>query len=191
MLALADGTLVLAATDLTNHLACAHLTQQRLGVVRGERSKPRPAEDPHAELVRKRGQRHEDEQLARLSAERGGHVDLSTETAPYSREELEAAAAATTAAMREGVPLIYQAQFFDGRWQGRADFLRRIETPSDLGDHAYDTDRLLTTQTGSSCTATSRSAALPTGLVADFVGASPEQPKGVRLFERAREDSNL
>jgi predicted RecB family nuclease len=138
MFALADGTLVLAATDLTNHLACEHLTQQRLGVVRGERTKPRPAEDPHAELVRERGQRHEDEQLARLSQECGGHVDLSTETAPYSREELEAASAATTAAMRERAPLIYQAQFFDGRWQGRADFLRRIDTPSDLGAHAYE-----------------------------------------------------
>ena len=32
-------------------------------------------------------------------------------------------------AMREGAPLIYQAQFFDGRWQGRADFLRRIAGP--------------------------------------------------------------
>ena len=30
MFRLDDGTLVLAATDLTNHLACAHLTQQRL-----------------------------------------------------------------------------------------------------------------------------------------------------------------
>jgi uncharacterized protein len=138
MFALSDGTLVLAATDLTNHLACQHLTQQRLGVVRGERTKPRPANDPHAELVRDRGQRHEEEQLARLSQECGGHVDLSTEAAPYSREELEAAAAATTAAMHDGAPLIYQAQFFDGRWQGRADFLRRIETPSKLGAHAYE-----------------------------------------------------
>ena len=40
--------------------------------------------------------------------------------------------------MREGAPLIYQAQFFDGRWQGRADFLRRLPAPSDLGDHAYE-----------------------------------------------------
>ena len=138
MLALTDGTLVLAATDLTNQLACAHLTQQRLGVVRGERSKPRPAEDPHAELIRERGQRHEDEQLVRLSEECGGHVDLSTETAPYTREDLEAAAVATTEAISDGAPLIYQAQFFDGRWQGRADFLRRIEIPSKLGAHAYE-----------------------------------------------------
>jgi predicted RecB family nuclease len=138
MFTLADGNLILAATDLTNHLACEHLTQQRLGVVRGERAKPRPAEDPHAELIRERGQRHEDEQLARLSQECGGHVDLSAATAPSSREELEATATATEVAMRRGVPLIYQAQFFDGRWQGRADFLRRIETPSNLGAHAYE-----------------------------------------------------
>ena len=78
MLALADGTLVLAATDLTNHLACAHLTQQRLGIVRCERTKPRPADDPHAELIRERGGRHEAEQLARMSQECGGHVDLSS-----------------------------------------------------------------------------------------------------------------
>jgi predicted RecB family nuclease len=138
MLALADGTLVLAATDLTNYLACGHLTQQRLAIVRGERSKPRPADDAHAELIRERGQRHEDEQLARLSAECGGHVDLSTENASYSREELELAGAATTAAMRDGAPLIYQAQFFNGRWQGRADFLRRIDHESALGAYAYE-----------------------------------------------------
>lgn len=138
MLRLADGTLVLAATDLTNYLACAHLTQQQLAVVRGERSKPRPADDPYAELIRDRGERHEAEQLIRLSQECGGHVDLSSDRAPSSRDDLELAAAATTAAMHDGAPLIYQAQFFDGRWQGRADFLRRVETSSELGAHAYE-----------------------------------------------------
>ena len=51
---------------------------------------------------------------------------------------LDAAAAETEAAMRSGVPLIYQAAFFDGRWQGRTDFLRRIGTPSTLGGYAYE-----------------------------------------------------
>src|SRR5688500_15884049 len=100
MFVLEDGDLVLAATDLTNHLACAHLTQQRLGIARGERSRPRPSDDPHAELVRERGQRHEEEQLTRLSDECGGRVDLSMEGGTYSRGGLEAVAAATTAAMR-------------------------------------------------------------------------------------------
>jgi predicted RecB family nuclease len=138
MFRLADGSLVLAATDLTNHLACPHLTQQRLAIARGERAKARPADDPHADLVRIRGDVHEREQLHRLSAECGGHVDLSTDTSPYTCEDLEAAADATAAAMRAGAPLIYQAQFFDGRWQGRADFLRRIPLASALGDHAYE-----------------------------------------------------
>jgi uncharacterized protein len=73
-----------------------------------------------------------------LSAACGGHVDLSSATSLYTREELEAAAAATAQAMRDRAPLIYQAQFFDGRWQGRADFLRRAPIPSLLGDHAYE-----------------------------------------------------
>src|SRR4051812_7899103 len=126
MLRLADGSLVLATTDLTNHLACPHLTQQRLAIARGERGKPRPAHDPHADLIRARGDLHEREQLQQLAAECGGYVDLSTDDELYTRERLEAAAAKTKEAMESGAPLIFQAQFFDGRWQGRADFLRRI-----------------------------------------------------------------
>jgi predicted RecB family nuclease len=138
MLRLDDGTLVLAATDLTNHLACAHLTQQRLPIARGERAKPRPADDPHADLIRERGARHEREQLERLSAECGGYVELSSENSPSTRQELEVAASRTTEAMHKGAPLIYQAQLFDGRWQGRADFLRRVAVPSQLGDFSYE-----------------------------------------------------
>jgi uncharacterized protein len=133
-----DGTIVLAATDLANHLACDHLTQQRLAIARGERSKPRPADDPYAELIRDRGFRHEAEQLERLSAISGGHIDLSTEEFPQTREQLERAASVTHDAMRAGHPLIFQAHFFDGRWQGRTDFLRRIDQPSALGDYAYE-----------------------------------------------------
>src|SRR4051794_4685995 len=119
---LADGTLVLAATDLTNHLACEHLTQQRLAVARGERGRPRAADDPHADLIRKRGDVHEREQLERLSAGCGGTVDLATDSFPTTRQALESAAGATVEAMKAGVPLIYQGHFFDGRWQGRTDF---------------------------------------------------------------------
>src|SRR3954454_2286223 len=102
MLRLADGTLVLAATDLTNHLACPHLSQQRRAIARGERGKPRSVDDPHADLIRERGETHEREQLDRLSAQGGGHVDLSSDVSPYTREDLEAAAEQTTQAMRDG-----------------------------------------------------------------------------------------
>jgi predicted RecB family nuclease len=134
---IADGEIILAATDVAEFLACPHLAQQRLAIVRGERGRPRPSDDPHAELIRIRGEEHEAEQLALLSVECGGHVDLTREF-PQTREELESAAATTEAAMREGVPLIYQAQLFDGRWQGRTDFLRRIDAPSSLGEFSYE-----------------------------------------------------
>ena len=61
-----NGTLVLSATDLTNHLACAHLSGERRGIALGLRPRPRPHNDPHAELSRPRGEGHEAEQLARL-----------------------------------------------------------------------------------------------------------------------------
>src|SRR3954464_5625582 len=96
MFSLDDDTLVLSATDLTNHLACAHLTQQRLAIARKERSRPRPVDDPHSELIRERGDEHETEQLARLIAEAGGdHVDLTTDTPLYTREGIDALAAQT------------------------------------------------------------------------------------------------
>src|SRR3954451_3462713 len=133
----ADNTLVLAASDITSYLACDHLFEQRRAVATRERSGPRPVGDPHADLIAKRGEELEDEQLQRLSSLLGGHVDLTAPPA-YTGAALQAAAERTIEAMRAGVPLIYQAQFFDGRWQGRSDFLRRIDTPSSLGRHAYE-----------------------------------------------------
>jgi uncharacterized protein len=138
VLLLDDGELVLAASDLNNYLACPHLTQQRLAIARRERAKPRPVDDPHAELIRERGDEYEAGLCGQLSAKCGGLVDLSRDEPPYTRAELEAAAADTIAAMHSGAPLIYQAQFFNARWQGRTDFLRRIEVPSALGGWSYE-----------------------------------------------------
>src|SRR3954447_8942317 len=137
MFRLIDDTVVLAASDITSYLACDHLFGQRRAVAARERSWPRPVEDAHAELVARRGEDYETEQLRRMSAELGGQVDLTAPPA-YTRDALEQAPGRTSGAMRAGVPLIYQAQFFDGRWQGRVDFLRRIATPSDLGAYAYE-----------------------------------------------------
>src|SRR5207302_5879207 len=55
-----------------------------------------------------------------------------------SAVELLAAEAETVAAMRSGADVIFQATFFDGRWRGHADFLLRVETPSDVGAWSYE-----------------------------------------------------
>lgn len=138
MLRADDDSLILTATDVTDSLACAHLAQQRLAIAREERGKPQPAEDPYAELIRARGLDHEREQLGILAEELGGYEDLSTGVIPRDPAAIGAAAERTAAAMRGGAPLIFQATFFDGTWQGRADFLRRVATPSNLGEHSYE-----------------------------------------------------
>ena len=134
-----DDTIALSASDLTDFLACGHLAAVKLAVARGERPRPRPDDDPHLEILRRRGDAHERAQLAALSAACGGHVDLAVEPPPRTRAELVAAAAATAAAMRDGAPLIFQALLFDGRWLGRVDFLRRVDgVASELGPFAYE-----------------------------------------------------
>lgn len=40
--------------------------------------------------------------------------------------------------MRSGSEIIIQAALRHGRWSGRADVLRRVETPSDLGGFSYE-----------------------------------------------------
>ena len=142
MFLLDDQSLILSATDLTNHLACGHLTQERLAIARNERAKPKPADDPHGDLIRKRGDEHEAEQLAVLVAEADGeHVDLTTswdDPDAFTRAGMEAATNSTLEAMRDGVALISQPTLFDGQWQGRPDVLRRVDVPSDLGAHSYE-----------------------------------------------------
>src|SRR5439155_2570264 len=44
----------------------------------------------------------------------------------------------TVAAMRDGVDVIYQGTFFDGRWRCHPDFLLKVDKPSKLGDYSYE-----------------------------------------------------
>jgi len=138
MLRTEDGVLVLAASDVTDRLACAHLFAQKLAISREERERYRAAPDRHAELIRARGLDHEREQLARLEQELGPAVDLGVSGPARTAEELQVAAARTREAMASAAPLVYQATFFDGAWQGRADFLRRVDRPSALGAFSYE-----------------------------------------------------
>lgn len=135
-----DAGLILSATDITEHLACAHLTEQRRAVALGERRRPRPVDDPHADLIRARGDEHERAQLEVLVERAGGDwIDLAAgHEIPRGAEALAGAAARTLDAMHTGTRLLFQATLFDGTWQGRADFLRRVERPSDLGDWSYE-----------------------------------------------------
>jgi uncharacterized protein len=127
----ADGSgLKLAATDISNHLACRHLTQLDRAVAEGRLSAP-AWRDPALELLQERGIAHERAYLAHLRAQGRKLVEPEGEDGRLPRERV-------LEAMRAGADGIVQAELGRGRWVGRADVLLRVERASDLGPWSYE-----------------------------------------------------
>lgn len=118
------GGVSLSATDLSNSLACRHLTGLDMSVVLEGRERPF-RNDPLGDILRDRGLAHEKAYVDHLKAEGREVLDLSAIKDP------EAAAAATLEAMRASQDVIVQAALLsdDGRWYGRPDVLLRTERP--------------------------------------------------------------
>ena len=118
--------IVLSASDLVGHLNCGHLTELDFRVAEGALAKPKHW-DPLLEILRERGDQHEKAFIEHLEAQgltsvRIDGVDITP-----------AAVAETQAAMESGAQIIVQAALAHGRWAGRADILRRVEKPSNIG----------------------------------------------------------
>ena len=121
----------LSASDLSNHLACRHLTALDLDVAAGAR--PAPAwNSPDAQILRERGIAHENAYVQQLISH--GLEVLSLRDSVDD----DGAAAQTLIAMQSGIDVIVQAAFSFGNWFGRADVLRRVERPSQLGTWSYE-----------------------------------------------------
>jgi uncharacterized protein len=130
-----DGRLIVSPSDLTGFLECEHLTQQELAAARGEIERPE-RKDPELEVLTRRGLEHEARHLAAL---RTGHRRVVEFPFPEGTTAgLTQAHAETVAAMSEGVDVIYQGTFFDGRWRCHPDFLLRVDRPSKLGAYSYE-----------------------------------------------------
>ena len=127
--------LILAPTDLGNFLGCRHLASLDLTAAHGEQARP-VRTDPRMQELRERGRRHEHAWLAHLRRE--GRTIANDHDGADDPPAL--GHAATLAAMRDGADVIYQAALEHGLWSGRADFLRRVETPSGLGAWSYEID---------------------------------------------------
>jgi uncharacterized protein len=139
---LIDGQPVYSATDLVGYLACEHLTNLETASLAGLVQRPM-RDDPEMDRIAERGFQHEQRFLDELRAEGHRIVEIRRDGSRADGEpdpggELRAAAAETLAAMRDGADVVYQATFFDGRWRGHVDFLRRVELPSDLGSWSYE-----------------------------------------------------
>ena len=129
----ADGRITLSPSDVTAYLACEHLATLSLAEARGELTRP-PFDNDQAELIFRKGREHEEAYLRRLEAEGKSvaRIDL--------RPDYDWARAAhdTVEAMRAGVDVVYQAALVSEGWRGSADFVQRVDTPSDLGPWSYE-----------------------------------------------------
>jgi len=126
------GQLRLAATDVSNHLACRHLTQLEWSVARGARSAPKWAA-PDLKVIQELGKRHEAAYLTYLEEEKRLRVVRLSE-----RGSDDALIAETLRLMGEGAEVIAQGALRDGQWFGRPDVLLRVERPSKSWKWSYE-----------------------------------------------------
>ena len=127
-----SGNLRLAATDLSNFLSCRHLSALDAAAARGGLERP-SRYGPVIDELKARGMAHEQLYLEHLR-NRGLRIACVGESGRDARSDSDP----TLGAMREGFDIIYQAALADDTWLGRADFLRRVSAPSDLGAWSYE-----------------------------------------------------
>lgn len=121
----------LSASDLSNHLACRHLTALDLDVATGRQTAP-AWNSPDVQILQERGIAHEEAYVE--------HLKLSGLAVASFRKfgNDETLMTETLLAMQGGVDVIVQAAFGDDDWFGRVDVLRKVDKPSALGDWSYE-----------------------------------------------------
>jgi predicted RecB family nuclease len=127
----AGGAISLSAGDLVGHLNCRYLTELDLKVANGQLEKP-SVWDPVLAAIAERGALHE---RAFIDSIKSDGIAV-TEIGGVGVDA--ASVAATTKAMFRGDAIVVQGALQAGRWNGRADVLRRIETPSRFGSWSYE-----------------------------------------------------
>ncbi|MGE0867555.1 MAG: TM0106 family RecB-like putative nuclease [Kofleriaceae bacterium] len=122
----------LAATDLSDHVACGHLTSLNIAVARGELGSCTNF-DPLLDILAERGRAHE-----------AAYVQFLHDAG----RQVEAGGDDTLARMAAGVEIVTQATLSVGDWHGRIDFLERVAKPSAHWPWSYEViDTKLATET--------------------------------------------
>ncbi len=136
------GSIRLSAGDLVGYLNCRHLSGLDRAVAEGNLAKPK-VWDPLLEILWERGAIHEQKYVDHLS--NAGRNVVRIEGVDVT----DAALVETMAAMKDGADVIAQGALAHDGWAGRADILRRVETPSGLGAWSYEAlDTKLARETG-------------------------------------------
>ena len=111
-------------TELLEFLQCRHMARLRsLGVI------PDSSASEEILMLREKGIEHEKNFLESLQ---GTVARIDSDASPAEQKQQ------TLQAMQEGADWIYQAYLEKGDCAGYADFLQKRNTPSDLGDFAFE-----------------------------------------------------
>ena len=119
-----------SASDLVNFAACSHLTH--VDLVNMETPLPKAADSEEMVLIQDKGFEHEGRYLEHLRCLHGDVLDLKSDSTDAQ------AFANTCTALKSGAPVLFQPTFLSAPWVGHADFLIRVETPSQLGAFSYE-----------------------------------------------------
>lgn len=120
-----------SASDLVNFSSCAHLTH--LDLANLDTPLPKAEDTEEMVLIQQKGFAHEARYWEHLKATHGKVVDLS-DAGPTDEHRY----AATQKALADGAEVVFQATLLSGPWRGHADFLVRVERPSQLGNFSYE-----------------------------------------------------
>ncbi len=120
----------LSARDLTNHLSCKHLTELNQALTKCE-IKPPDWYDPDLEKIQQLGLRHEQSYIKYL-------IENGLQVAELREYDDTTAFNRTISAMKDGADIIVQAYLQYEIWNGRADILKKVDKPSNLGNWSYE-----------------------------------------------------
>lgn len=123
-----------SASDIANFLECEHLTH--LDQLHLDHPMEKTVSSEDAVLIQNKGLKHEADYLKLLKSTYSNVVDVVERIG--SQASLAQKIQATLDAMNEGADIIFQASFLNDQFLGHADFLRKVNTPSKLGDYSYE-----------------------------------------------------
>lgn len=126
-----NNKIIYSPSELSAHSSCKHLTQLNKQHSRSEIADPAPYTNRVLQMLKEKGIEFEEDHLKELKGQGKSVVEISVED-PHAEKH-------TIDAMREGVDVIYQARLKeDGKWSGWADFLKKVDKPSDFGEWSYE-----------------------------------------------------
>lgn len=132
-----QNQLIFSASDFIQFMKCRYASQQAYQQVHALHQKGLTAAsqsvavDGTTELLQQRGLQHEIAYLQQLKQQYRHVIEIE-------HRDLATAAQLTREAMHSGADIIYQATFLKGQRAGHADFLRRVERQSTLGEWSYE-----------------------------------------------------